>query len=166
MGEDDKKPIPREEPTETQQVLSVLATLGQQMTKFGEQMTDVQTSMVDVVARVSRLEAHAPGSNPPPRTESGFLAAVDARAKAISTTTESEADRATKQQVEVLTERIEDALTAVARVESKTDAQTVILKRIADAGESLIRNPTVRRVAYAVGTLVAMYVTHYTATHH
>ena len=157
---DQKPPIPREDAPTPDPVLTALQAIANKLDAQGYKLDThqsilegVSTKVIDLSQRVTKLEEKAPGSNPPPRTASGFTAAVDARAKAISLTTESEPDKATAAQVAELR-------AALVTLTSKTDAQTHMLEVLVDGLGSFARNPTVRKIAYIAGGLLLGWLSH------
>ena len=150
---DQKPPIPREDAPTPDPVLTALQAIAYKLDTHQSILEGVSTKVIDLSQRVTKLEEKAPGSNPPPRTASGFTAAVDARAKAISLTTESEPDKATAAQVAELR-------AALVTLTSKTDAQTHMLEVLVDGLGSFARNPTVRKIAYIAGGLLLGWLSH------
>ena len=164
------RPIPREEPPppELGDVLKAIEKVGVAVGIQGNTLATLQATVdgavagvhtlqaavVDVVTRIEKLEKNAPGSNPPPRTASGFTSAV----RQISATTESEPDRATAAQVADLRKTVDE-------IKNEMGLQTQMLSRLVAAGESLIKNPWVRRTAYAAGVVISSAIYHYAATH-
>ena len=170
---DQKPPIPREEPPPPvpapvedvhQRTLRLLESMNVQMGTFGSTqatqgavleglrsgLLNVVGQVADIGQRVEKLEAKSPPSdNPPPRTASGFTAAV----RQISQTTESEPDKATAAQVAELR-------AALVTLTSKTDAQTHMLEVLVDGLGSFARNPTVRKIAYIAGGLLLGWLSH------
>lgn len=167
---DQKPPIPREEPhpPELADVLKAIErvgvavgivnnkadTLGATVEGVRVGLGTVQAAVVDAVTRIEKLEKSAPGSNPPPRTASGFQAAV----RQISQTTESEPDRATAAQVAALTATVAD-------IKAEMGLQTQLLHTLVEAGTSFVKNPWVRRSAYLLGVLAVSYLSHVATIH-
>lgn len=166
------KPIPREEPPPpipapvedvAQRTLRLLEQMNvKQDTHASVQATQgvmlegMRSGLLSLASRVETLEAKAPGSNPPPRTASGFIQAVDARAKAISVTTESEPDKATAAQVAELKATVAD-------IKKEMGLQTQMLGTLVDGLGSFARNPTVRKTVYVAGGLFLGWLTHLAA---
>ena len=168
-------PIPREEPPPPDLIDLLKAidrvgvavgivnnkadTLGATVEGVRVGLGTVQAAVVAAVTRIEKLdtrieklEAKAPGSNPPPRTASGFTAAV----RQISQTTESEPDKATAAQVTALATRFEAIETKADRIEAKTDLQTQLLGEIIAGVSAFTKKPMVQRIGQAVGALILL----------
>ena len=87
--------------------------------------------------RVGRLERHVFGSNPPPAMTEPV----------VRTLSDHDNDLAT------LAGQLIAAHAKIDRLDTETSKQTAILERL----DKVAANPMVRRVAYAVGTLIVGY---------
>ena len=152
------KPIPREETPTPDPVMQALEKILATQTEHGKVLSSVVASQTDLVTRVDRLEKDANNPNQPPRTPSGFTAAVTKVATEIAeqTTRNSEADIKT---------RFEKLESDVSDIHKEMGVQTKLLNTLVEGLGSFAKNPTVRKLAYVGGGLFLGWLTHLAAKH-
>jgi hypothetical protein len=157
-------PIPREETPTPDPVMTALAQIMIAQKLHGERLESVVNSQADLVTRVSQhadaikklQDATPPDGNAPPRTNSGFIAAVNKAATEIATKTTRNSEAEMQTRFEILESN-------VAEIKSEMGLQTKMLGTLVDGLGSFARNPTVRKIAYVAGGLVLGYLSHLAA---